>query len=1149
MQGSGQCSDFGLTDCGESVMHDVVELREPVDPALQARCLQCAAAASVFATRIAAYGTRCGVACAYARLGRETLSKNQCEGEYTVTDTVMIASDQLGALVWRSIGPFRGGRVVAVAGDPRRDQVFYFGSTGGGVWKTGDGGIYWENISDGFFKRASVGAIAVAESDPNVLYVGMGEATIRGNVSHGDGVYRSTDAGKTWVHRGLAETRNISKVRVHPQNADLVYVAAFGHAHGPNAERGVYRSKDGGASWELVLTRGEHAGAIDLAMDPNNPRILYAAFWEARRGAHELVSGGEGSGIFRSTDGGDTWMEISRNRGLPQGVLGKIGIAVSPAQEGRVWAVVEAEDGAVFRSDDGGDTWQRLSEDRGLRARAWYYMHIVAHPTDPNTLWVLNVPCFKSIDGGKTFVQVPMPHGDNHDLWIDPKNPRRMIGGNDGGAYVSFDGGNAWTTLYNQPTAEFYHVTTDSRTPYFVYGPQQDNTTIAGPTRSTMAGIAQSEWFDVGGGESGYIAVRPDDPNIIYAGSYGGALTRLDRRSGQQRAINVWPEPHLGWGAKDVRYRFNWTAPILLSPHDPNVLYTTGNHVFRSTDEGASWETISPDLTRNDVTKMEASGGPIMKDNTGAEYYCTIFAFAESPIQQGLFWAGSDDGLVHLSRDNGATWENVTPPALPEWALISIIEPSPHDPATAYVAATRYKHDDFAPYLYKTHDGGKTWVAITDGIAPDDFTRVIREDTVRHGLLYAGTETGVFVSFDDGAHWQTLQRNLPVVPIHDLVVKDSDLVAATHGRAFWVLDDVTPLRNLTTDAANAAVHLFPPRPTVRYITNRGFFRQATPGKNHRMTGATILTYRQEQRVDGQVVERYLDAGENPPDGVLVTYFLKESPHEPVTLAFLDRDGKEIASFTNKAAVADGTDGAAGESDKKDSKLSVPVAVGTNRFIWDMRYPDAAGVDGYFTADGKLAGPLAATGTYQVRLTMGNQTQTQSFVIEKDPRIAATQADLDAQFALLVQIRDTISQAHDTVRTLRAIRTQAEEWQKRSTDEQINPAIGETITAMNEKLAPIEEELLQTQAKTRTDTLNFPVKLNSKLAGIYGTVAGADAAPTTQMVAVYERLAAQAEAQRATVQGIVETEVAALNRMIGDARLPAITVPPTDKKDA
>ncbi|HEY8292460.1 MAG TPA: hypothetical protein VIG44_08225, partial [Thermomicrobiales bacterium] len=547
------------------------------------------------------------------------------------THAPTIASDQLHALEWRLIGPFRGGRVVAVAGDPARDQVFYFGSTGGGVWKTSDGGVFWENISDGFFKRASVGAIAVSESDPNVIYVGMGEVSIRGNVAHGDGVYKSTDAGKTWVHCGLAETRHIAKIRIHPKNPDLIYVAALGHAHGPNKERGVYRSKDGGQTWEQVLFGSETAGASDLVMDPHNPRVLYAAFWEARRDAHQLVSGGEGSGIVKSTDGGDTWAEITRNPGLPKGVLGKIGLAASPAKRDRIWALVEAEDGAVFRSDNGGETWERLSEDRNLRQRAWYYMHIYAHPTNPETLWVLNVPAFKSTDGGKTFVQFPIPHGDNHDLWIDPKNPERMIQGNDGGAAVSFNGGDTWSTLYNQPTAEFYHVTTDAETPYGVYGAQQDNTTIAGPSRSAMAAIpqsewfevgggetwstlynqptaefyhvitdtqvpygvygaqqdnttiagpsrsamaaiAQSEWFEVGGGESGYIAVRPNDPNIVYAGSYGGSITRFDRRTGQRRNINVWPEAHLGWGAKDVRYRFNWTAPIMLSPHDPNVL-------------------------------------------------------------------------------------------------------------------------------------------------------------------------------------------------------------------------------------------------------------------------------------------------------------------------------------------------------------------------------------------------------------------------------------------------------------------------------------------------------------------------------------------------------------------------------------------------
>ncbi len=599
----------------------------------------------------------------------------------------------LASLEWRSIGPYRGGRSVAVAGDPTNPLVFYFGSTGGGVWKTTDGGVYWENISDGFFKRASVGAIAVAPSDPNVIYVGMGESTIRGNVSHGDGVYKSTDGGKTWTHLGLADTRQIGKVRIHPQSPDLVYVAALGHAHGPNNERGIYRSHDGGKTWEQILFRSEDVGAHDLAMDPHNPRILYAAFWRARRVPYALQSGGEGCGLFKSSDGGDTWTEITRKPGLPTGPVGKIGVTVSGARADRVWAIIEAEDGAVFRSDDGGETWQRLCEERELRKRPWYYQHIHADPQDLETVWVLNVRCYKSIDGGRTFARVAVQHGDTHDLWIDPHNPQRMILGDDGGAAVTLNGGESWSSLYNQPTCEFYHVTTDNQVPYRVYGAQQDNSTITVPSRSRLSAITQADYYEIGGGESGYIAVRPDDPNIVYAGNYLGYLTRYDHRTGQAREITVWPEYGSGWAAKDVKYRFQWTFPILLSPHDPNVLYATGNHAFRSTDEGSSWEEISPDLTRNDKSTMELSGGPITKDSVGTEFYGTIFAFVESPLVRGLLWAGSDDGLIHISRDNGETWENVTPKELPEWALISIIEPSPHDAATAYVAATRYKLD------------------------------------------------------------------------------------------------------------------------------------------------------------------------------------------------------------------------------------------------------------------------------------------------------------------------------------------------------------------------------------------------------------------------------------------------------------------------
>ena len=1057
----------------------------------------------------------------------------------------------LNSLEWRLIGPFRGGRVVAVAGDPVHPQVFYFGSTGGGVWKTTDGGILWENVSDGYFKRASVGAIAVSTSDANVIYVGMGETTIRSNVSHGDGVYKSTDGGKTWIHLGLADTRNIAKIRVHPQNPDLVYVAALGHAHGPNPERGVYRSRDGGKIWEQILFRSDKAGAIDLTLDPNNPRILYAALWEAQRRPYTLISGGEGCGIFKSTDGGDNWTEITRKPGLPTGVVGKIGLTVSPAKEDRVWAIIDAEDGALFRSDDGGENWERLSEDRNLWARPWYYQHIYADPQDPETIWALNVQCWKSVDGGRTFFEVQVPHGDNHDLWIDPHNPQRIIEGNDGGACVSFNGGNSWSSIYNQPTAEMYHVTTDNQVPYRVYGAQQDNSTISLPSRSALAGITQSDTYEVGGGESGYIAVRPDDPNIVYAGSYHGYLTRYDHRTRQERNIAVWPELATGWGAKDQKYRFQWTFPILISPHDPNVLYATGNHIFRSTDEGSSWEIISPDLTRNDVAKLEASGGPPTKDNTGAEFYGTIFAFAESPLERGLLWAGSDDGLMHISQDGGKTWRNVTPAELPEWALINIIEPSPHDPATAYVAATRYKWDDFQPYLYKTNDYGATWTKITTGIAENDFTRVIREDPVRRGLLYAGTEAGVHISFDDGEHWQSLRLNLPAVPIHDLLIKDTDLVAATHGRSFWILDEVTPLRYISEQVQNTPASLFKPRPTVRFMTSWGFSRPSAPGIFYRNTGDTMITGRRVLKPGGKTVDRNLTAGNNPPDGVIVYYYLKQKLEGEVKLTFLDAQGEQIKSFTSEQAqdetpktedAPDPTDEAdptdeEEEREKKDPR--VPKEIGTNRFVWNMRYPDPKKVDGYVASEAVMAGPAAAPGTYYVQLTVGDQTYVEAFEIHKDPRVSASQEDLDAQFALLLKIRDKLSETHDAINTLRNIRQQVEDWERRTREREAHETVSKAARSLKEKLALIEDELIQSKAKTRQDTMNFPVKLNGKLAWLAGVVASAQAAPTRQEYELFEDLVRRIDTQLQGLQEIIDADVTAFNALMRESDMPAV----------
>ncbi len=1049
----------------------------------------------------------------------------------------------LKALKWRLVGPFRGGRVVAVSGDPVNPQIFYFGSTGGGVWKTYDGGRFWENVSDGFFKRASVGGLAVAPSDPNVIYAGMGESTIRGNVSHGDGVYKSTDAGKTWTHLGLEQTRNIGKVRVHPANPDIVYVAAFGHAHGSNPERGVYRSKDGGATWELVLFRSDKAGANDLSIDPTNPRIIYATFWEAYRNPWELVSGGEGSGIFRSTDGGDTWTELSRNEGLPKGTLGKIGISASGARPGRVFAIVEAEDGAVFRSDDYGDTWQKGSEDRNLRQRAWYYHHIYADPNDADTVWVLNVEAWKSSDAGRTFEVVAVPHGDNHDLWIDPNNSLRIIEGNDGGGCVSFNGGQSWSDIYNQPTAEFYHVATDNEPAYRIYGAQQDNTTITVPSRSPIGAITHLDYYAIGGGESGYIQIDPRDSNIVYAGSYGGYLTRYDRKTGEQRMINVWPENTLGSAASEARYRFQWTYPILISPHNPDVMYVTSQHVHRTTDSGSHWEVISPDLTRADPKTLGPSGGPITKDNTGAEYYADIFAFAESKLQEGLFWAGSDDGLIHVSRDGGKNWENVTIPDLPEFALISIIEPSPFDPATAYVAATRYKLDDFAPYLYKTTDYGKTWTKIVNGIPDDHFTRVVREDPNRRGLLYAGTEAGMYVSFDDGATWNPFQINLPIVPIHDLEVKGTDLIAATHGRSFWVIDDLSPLHQLNADTAGESMHLFQPRTTVQFKTARSIAHPPSSGKSYTMIGSTMATYRLKTGENGEKDSEYLDAGKNPPDGVIVFYSFNEKPQDEVKLTFLDAHGNEIKSFVSKPdeEPEKKSEDAGADEDEKDDEPKVAKEAGLNRFVWDMRYESASKVPGDKSMEfvGGIKGPVAPPGTYQVRLTVGAESQTQSFEIEKDPRVPVTQEDLQAQFDFLLKVRDKVSETHDAINRIRSANNQAASWEKRTKGKRNAEKIYEAAKELQKELSEVEAELIQVKAKSRQDTLNFPIKLNAKIAGLAGYVAGATSAPPQQAWESYEELSKKINVQLTRVNEILGTSGEEFNWLVKQSDIPAI----------
>ena len=1054
-----------------------------------------------------------------------------------------LAPELFETIDWRCIGPHRGGRVVAVAGDPSHAQTFYFGACAGGVWKTTDGGTYWENVSDGFLGTAAVGAIAVADSDPNVIYAGTGEPCLRVDVSHGDGVYRSTDGGATWSNVGLTDTRHIGRIRIHPQDPDLVYVAALGHAFGPNEERGVFRSRDGGANWERVLSRNAETGAIDLCMDPTNPRILYAALWQVIRTPWSLESGGPGSGIFKSTDGGDTWSELTDRPGMPEGIKGRIGIACSPAKPERVWAIVEAEKGALLRSEDGGATWEVASEDRELRQRPWYYHHVFADPRDADTVWVLNLKAWKSTDAGNTFTALSTPHGDNHDLWIDPDDTQRMIEGHDGGACVSFNGGDTWSTIYNQPTAQFYHLTTDTQVPYRVYGTQQDNSAISVPSHSDKGVIRFADCYTVGSSESGHIQVRPDDPNIVYSGAVGsapgggGVLLRYDHRTAQIRIVTVWPEEYSGFGPKDLKYRFQWTYPILISPHDPNVLYTAGNVLFRSTDDGASWEVISPDLTRDDKSKQEPSGGPITKDTTGAEHYCTIFAFAESPHQQGLFWAGSDDGLVHLSRDGGASWLPITPPDLPEWATVATIELSPHDPATAYVAAFRYKLDDYRPYLFKTSDYGASWKKITDGLPDDDFTRVIREDPVRPGLLYAGTERGVHVSCDDGASWQRFACNLPVAPIHDLAVRGDDLIAATHGRSFWITDGLGLLRQLAAGEIDAPVHLFAPAPALRMAGDSD--PTEASGKQYAVGLGMPGTFYVAKTPEGGFERRMLDAGANPRAGVVLHYHLQEEPEGEVTLAIHDADGEEIRSFSSVAPEPPAAD--AKDDEKEPKEPVVPAKAGMNRFVWDLHHPGGTRITG---EKGRPPGPVAVPGRYEARLTVAGSTCRQSFAIRKDPRIAVTPEELQAQFDLAMRIRDKLSAAHDAVNELRSVRRQVDEWVARAKGGAGAQPVADAACRLKKTLTAIEEELVEPRATGALNRLLFPVKLTFKLAALTSVVANAEAAPTKQAYEVYDHLAGQIDQQLQRLRDTLDRQLPAFGDLVREHQVPAV-VPGSD----
>jgi len=1041
------------------------------------------------------------------------------------------ATDSLKVLQWRQIGPFRGGRSTAVAGVASQPMVFYFGGVGGGVWKTTDGGINWEPISDGsVFGTASVGAIGLSDSDPNTIYVGMGESPIRGNVSHGDGVYKSTDGGKTWKHIGLEDTRQISRVRVHPKNPDIVYVAAQGHVWAPNADRGVFRSTDGGKTWKKILFRSDKAGACDLIIDPTNPNVLYAGFWEVYRKPWTLESGGPGSGIFKSSDAGDTWTEITRSPGLPRGTIGIVGITVSPANPDRLWAIVEAEDGGVFRSDNGGRSWIKTNDQRNLRQRAWYYTRIYADPKNADEVYVLNTGFYRSNDGGRTFTGIGVPHGDNHDLWIAPDDPNRMIESNDGGANVSFNGGRSWSEQ-DQPTAQFYRVALDNDFPYHIYGAQQDNSTVRIASRTVEGGITASDWFDVGGGESGWIAPSPKDSEIIFAGSYDGLITRYDHHTGQLRDVNPYPNNPMGWGAGDIKHRFQWNFPLVFSPNDPNTLYSASQVLFKSTNEGQSWQAISPDLTRNDKSKQGASGGPITKDNTSIEYYDTIFTVMESPVQAGTIWVGTDDGLVQVTRDGGKNWANVTPAKdmMPEWIQINSLDASPFEAGTAYVAATMYKYDDYKPYLYKTSDYGKTWKKITNGIPDGAFTRVIREDPNKRGLLYAGTETGIYVSFDDGANWQSMQLNLPVTPITDLAIhkREKELVAATQGRAFWIFDDLPALHQMIDAGgfgAASQTKLFRPKEAYRMAGGGGFQLPPT---------ATI--------------------GRNPAGGVVVYYSLKAKPTTDLVLEFLDPAGKSINKFTTRLPRGGGGQGQAGGAPEPPAgggeegffggggPARASTDVGLNRFIWDMRYPEAVRFPGIILWAGQTQGPRIVPGTYQVKLTVDGQTMTENFEVKGDPRLTTTAADYAKQLDLSLKIRDKLTETHNAIIQIRDVKKQIDDLTKR-VGAQSRPIV-DAGNALTRKLTEVEEALYQTKNQSSQDPLNFPIRLNNKLAALLGVVARSETPPNDQSFEVYNELSGQIDAQLQKLSQIMKTDVPAFNQLVKEQNIPAIVVKP------
>ncbi len=972
------------------------------------------------------------------------------------------------ALKWRSIGPNRGGRSISSAGTAARPLEYYFGAVGGGLWKTTDGGNSWKPVTDGQLASSSVGAVAISESNPDVVYIGMGETELRGNIMQGDGVYKSIDAGKTWKHVGLKDTQAISRVRVHPANPDIAYVAALGHPYGPNTERGVFRTTDGGKTWKKILYKSDKSGAVDLCLDPNDPKTLYAAIWDVYRTPWLLNDGGPESGLYKSTDGGDTWTDITRATGLPVGIIGKIGIAVSGGNSKRLYAMVEADNGGLFRSEDAGKTWTLISDDRKIRQRAFYYSRVYADPKDAETVYVMNTAFFKSTDGGKTFKTIRVPHGDNHDLWIAANDPKRMVNSNDGGANVSFNGGETWSSQ-PFPTAQLYHVTTTKDFPYHVCGAQQDNTTVCVPSDSGAnhrdpRAPAGSWMYQVGGGESGYIAPDPVNPDVFYAGSQGALLTKYNRATGKTWDIQVYPLFFSGMPAKDLKERWQWTYPIVFSPQNPKVLYTSSQHLWKTDNDGKSWQRISPDLTRADPATLGDSGGPITKDQNGPEIYGTIFTVAPSLQDANTIWTGSDDGLAYITRDGGKNWTNITPQGLPKFARISMIDASPHKPGTAYLAAKNYQLDDRAPYLYRTDDFGKTWTKIVNGIPKEDYTHVLREDTTRPGLLYAGTEHGIYTSFDNGGTWTSLLLNLPDTQVPDLVVEKNDLVIATHGRSFYVLDDINALRQYTPAAASEDAHLFQPKTAVR--------------------------------------------GMGP---AFIDYLLKK-PSDKVTIEIFDSKNQLVRSFTGTPDDDKPKKGADSGGGDEDSEFGPPRqkppsrTAGLNRFTWNLQYPGATVFEGMILWGARAeTGPMAVPGTYTVKFTANGVTQSAPLKVEKDPRLTeVTQAQLEEQFRFAMQIRDKLSEADEMVIKIRGMKK----------DKKLPSNVLDTLST-------IEAEIYQVKNRSGQDPLNFPIKLNNQIAALGRVVMTGDGEPTAQTYEVYKELMVRLAALQARLAAALQ----------------------------